>query len=180
MRRFLTIIAYLVGTYALIFIHLCILFLLPAPWSSLNVAMLAASLHITGWADHHRMLMLTVTVFAFALDSFGGTVFGLLVIGLPLTVFVMTRLYYRIFTNRSWYTAGMMAAAGVFVFRTIYLLLLFSFSLIGVTDPPQYQTLIDAFFSEMLITAVITAILGVIFSLFSSRFKNDNRVYWQT
>ena len=180
MRRLFTLCTYIIGLYLFLLLHFIVLYILPPPWNSLNTVILASTIHIAAKPSHNQLLLAVSVAYAFMLDAFGGSIFGLLLISIPLAIYIVTILYYRIFTNRSWYSTAMLVAVGVVIFRTSYLILLYIFSFLFKSDIPHYQTLVTSFLWELIITMCTAAFVALFFSLYSSKFRTDNQVYWQS
>lgn len=172
--------AYGLGLYTLIFLHLTILYTLPLPWSTFHIFIAISALHIAGWPSYDHLLLVCSVLYAFAIDAFGASIFGLQLIAIPLTVYALSFLYYRVFTNRSWYSTAILASVGVVIFRIFYLFLLYFFSWFLHIDLPQYTTILTGFLWELLITTFFTAIFAIVLALYSSKFRTDNQIYWQS
>lgn len=180
MRRLLIILAYGIGIYTIIFLHLTILYALPSPWNTFHLFLAISALHIAGWPSFDHLLLVCSIFYAFAIDAFGASIFGLQLIAIPLTVYALSFLYYRVFTNRSWYSTAILAGAGVILFRVLYLILLYIFSWLLQIGLPQYGTVLSGFLWEIIITTSFTAVFALILALYSSKFRTDNQVYWQS
>ena len=150
--------------------HLIFSFLLPYPFSTINVLIILIVISILVTESGTVVWLSFFSYFIIELYS-QMTPFGVVLLAGTLSTLLAFWLYKHIITNRSWYSSLALIAVTLFFYRLIYFSgLLFLISLRVVQSPDWFGVFV--FFGwELLLTSVVMAILFLILRFFLKPLK---------
>lgn len=160
----------LIGLWGFIIIDLGLSYILPYPWSKINL-LFALLIILMLWRGSGWIVW--ITFFAhLTKEMYTASPFGVVLLSSTLSILFSYWLYRYLFTNRSWYAAIVLATITITLFRLLYMVVLFILHLFDVIQIIPWQLMLITFAWEALLTISLVGIIYSVMAKFSPRFKS--------
>lgn len=171
MKKFIKSILVLAAVFLLFVIHVAITYLFPFPLNTVHVLFVVATVLLLGW-DTRKVVWMAL-LFAFLLDIGDGGVFGFSFASMTLSMMLVYGVYRRFVTNRSWYSAFLLSAIGVLLYRGMELAypILFGWNASSNAIPLRSFLVLSGW--EIFCSSVLTVFIVGICSRTLKRFRTD-------
>lgn len=157
--------------------HLAVVYFLPSPWNRLNLVMVVLTIVLIGWDT--RAVVWFMFPFGLLLEQSSAEPFGVMLIAMVLSITIAYAVYRRLITNRSWYSALLLAMVAIFSYRLIAALLI----IVSHSPQPHLWSLVKPTLAvivpEVLLTGITTAAVAAVLSRFSARFRPNPAMIFQ-
>jgi cell shape-determining protein MreD len=170
MRIILNFIGGFVGLVFLSALNIGISYILPYPFSKLNLifAVLILIMILAGKGS-----IVWVSFFShFIIELFAASPFGVILISSTISILFTYWLFKNLFTNRSWYATITVTGIALILYRFFYIIGLFFAKASGAVSFVPWQFIISTAFWELLFTLTFVALAYLIISQFSKKLKN--------
>ena len=157
----------------LIILHFAVTFILPYPWSNINIVFALIVIIMFGWRIN--LAIWFTFFFYFIIEQFLTTPFGAALCAGVISVMIIGWLYENFFTNKSWHSAAVLSASAVLVYRILYFLISYAFGKISDVYTFNISNIIF-YFWEVVLTGIMCGIFVFCLSIYSKRFRTDSVV----
>lgn len=138
-------------------IHIASSFVLPPPWSNLNIVVAMTVLLTFEWTS--TLILGFSLLIYFLIELYSATYFGVILAAGVSSSFLIYWLYGFMFTNHSWYSALVLGAIAVASYRLVYIIgFIFTELFSGHSDLPL-AALLSAYAWELIFTSLLSSIL---------------------
>lgn len=168
MRKFVKFLGFIIFSLFLLFLHYLISYFFPPPWKFFNIFNLFFVLYIMGW-EKSNIIWVAILVYFF-LELYALMPFGFTLLPGVISIMLIYILYMYIFTNRSWYSAAILAALFAWLNKAVFVLLILLYDFSSLPAPGVWPAFLGGLFWEILLTSSAAAILIFILSLKTNRF----------
>ncbi len=155
------------GIILLAVLHIGFSYLLPYPFSKLNI-MLAVLLLILLWKKDGTVVWIAFFT-NFFIELYATTPFGIILFSSTISVLIGYWFYQLVFTDRSWYAAIGLTFFTLSCYRFLYLVLLFLASFFFPKISIPWQLIFPMIFWELLFTTLTVGLLYLIISPFNKK-----------
>lgn len=157
------------GIVVLSALHLGLSYILPYPYSKINIIFGVLILLMLWW---NSGLIVWINFFCFLfIELFTISPFGLVLFSSTMGILSAFWLYKYIFTNRSWYAAMAVTGISLFVYRVIYLTIATLLYVFKILDFLPWKLVFTTFVWEFVFTVLVVAVVYLLFSRFTTRFR---------
>lgn len=157
----------LLGLVLLVGLHLGLAYILPYPWSKINILFVVLILLLIWW---HNGLLVWLTFFSHLfIELFTASPYGVVLSSATLSILLGYWCYQNLFTNRSWYAALALSGLTLLLYRLIYILLIAVLWIFKLLEFVPWQQIATIFFWEFWLTTGAVAVLYPIIARFSRR-----------
>lgn len=147
--------------FAMVLLHLGAAYLLPYPWDSLNIMFMLLVVLIV--VKETGIAVWLAYVGHFFIELYATTPFGVILFSSTISILCTFWLSRSIFINKSWYTAFVLAAIALFIYRLIYSTLLGILTLVQREGSLPWPLLIHHYVWELLLTSAAVGAVSLIF-----------------
>ncbi|MBD3311725.1 MAG: hypothetical protein GF349_04535 [Candidatus Magasanikbacteria bacterium] len=161
----------LVGIIILSILNIGLSYILPYPWSKINIIFAALILLMVWWES--GFIVWVAFLSFFIIELFAVTPFGLILFSSTVSILISYWFYQLIFTNQSWYTAISLSFFSIFLYRLIYIIILLMLIFFGFDiNYPQSQFYYILLW-EMILTCALVGIIYLLSFYFSHKKQNN-------
>ena len=165
MKAILQLLAVFGGIVFLVALHVGSSYILPYPWSKVNL-ILTALILVMMWRN--TGLIVWIAFFAyFFIELYTTTPFGVVLFSGTISILLTYWLYKHWFTNRSWYSATALCFFSLTIFRLIYMVCLVLLGIFDLITFIPWTKIITTWLWEIALTLPLMAITYFILSRFS-------------
>lgn len=165
MRHLLKFLRWGISAIFVVVIYYLAVFILPFPWRTLNVPFVYISLSIL-FRERGSIVWLAFILHWF-IEVSTTTLFGIILFsGTTATIWAYW-IYQFFLTNRSWYTAFVLSAIIVILYRALTMFLTLLTSAILDTSIPSWQLLFTHYGIEVFLTSAVSGFIYIVWYVFS-------------
>lgn len=161
----------LLGIVFLSALHIGLAFILPFPWSKINI-ILVLLVVLLFWWDSGFIIWLSFFSHSI-IELYTTAPFGILLSSGTLSVLFAFWLYKYLFTNRSWYAAAALGFLTILIYRAIYILAIALLNFFDLTQALPWQNILQTMLWEMLFSVPAMTLLFFVVSRFSRRLNTS-------
>jgi len=155
---------------SLVFLHFIIIYLLPTPFSFLNIFVVATFLLFLIFESGFVIWIIIFSLFI--IEHYNPTAtFGILMFSGSFSTLISFWLYRFVFTNRSWYAGVTLTAIYLFIFRLLYCLISLFLVKIGTISSLNWSGLMIYFLWEFVFTCTTVGIIFFILPKLLPKFR---------
>lgn len=169
MYSILRFLSAMLGIIFLSALHIGLAFVLPFPWSKINI-ILTLLVVLMFWWDSGFIIWLAFFSHLI-IELYTTAPFGVLLTSGTLSVLFAFWLYKYLFTNRSWYAAGALGLLTIIIYRVIYITTMSLLNFFGLTQTLPWQNIFQTLAWELFFSVPAIALLFFIVSRFSRRLN---------
>jgi hypothetical protein len=172
MRYLAKILLVFIGLIALIALSISTSYLLPFPFSKINIIFLV--LVIIMMTKDSGLVVWIAFLAHFIIELYSSVPFGLILFSGTISILIIFWFYKNIFTNRSWYSSIALTLIALILYRLLYIFLLFFLNIINVNNFIWESSILFIFGWEILLTSLSTGFVYFILSRFFKIFKSTS------
>jgi len=169
MRLFLRLSLAAFGLILLSAFHIGIAFILPYPWSKLNIIFVLLIILLFWWDSGYIIWLSFFT--NLIIELYATTPFGILLFSGTISMLAAFWLYKYLFTNRSWYAAAGLGFLTIIIYRVFYLLGFLFPKITGMVAVWPWQNILITLVWELIFSVPAVALLYFVISRFSRKLK---------
>ena len=152
-------------------LHIGLAFVLPFPWSKINI-ILTLLVVLIFWWDSGFIIWLSFFSH-FIIELYTTAPFGILLTSGTFSILLAFWLYKYLFTNRSWYAVSALGFLTIFIYRAIYIMAILLLKFFGLSQELPWQNIFQTLLWELLFSVPTIALLFFIVSRFSRRLNTS-------
>ncbi len=148
-------------------------YILPYPWSKINIIFAVMVLLLVWWESGS---VVWITFFSsFIIELFAVTPFGVILFAATTSILVSYWFYWHIFTNKTWYTAVSLSLFAISFYRFTYVIILLILSVFNIGPELPGISFYQILFWELVLTAVF--VLALYLLLFLIKKTKKEKIY---
>lgn len=150
-------------------LHIGLSFILPSPWSKINI-ILVVLIVLMFWWDSGMIVWLSFFAHLI-IELYTTAPFGILLASGTLSLLISFWLYRYFFTNRSWYAAGALGFLTLIIYRAIYIIAISLLKFFGLVQALPWLNILQTLSWELVFSVPAIALLFFVVSRFSRRLN---------
>lgn len=157
------------GVLLLSAIHIGLAFILPFPWSKINIIFVLLVVLLFWWDSGY---IIWLAFFSHLLiELYTTTPFGVLLFSGTISFLLAFWFYRYFFTNRSWYAAAALGLLTLLIYRSLYFFGLLFCKIFGLTATLPWQNILLTSIWELIFSVPAIALIFFVCSRFSRRLN---------
>ena len=171
MRPFIRFVSIMLGVLLLSATHIGLAFILPFPWSKINIIFVLLIILLFWWDSGY---IIWLAFFSHLLiELYTTTPFGVLLFSGTISFLLAFWFYRYFFTNRSWYAAATLGLLTILIYRALYFFGLLSYKVLGLTTILPWQNILLTSMWEIVLSVPAIMLIFFVCSRFSRRLNTS-------